>query len=215
MPHPTKSLGLTRDMSRTEAMVLPRPLRLQVGTFHLGSRGVRKLPVFTNDDTRRRFLSLVDSVIAKYHWQLHTFCLMTNHYHLLVETEEPTLSVGMQYLLSRYAQWFDWREAYEGHLFERRFFSREIEGDRDVLATSRYILLNPVRAGICHSAADWKWSSFGATAGTTSAATSRPRLSSWTLDYFGRRNPERARDRFADFIRAGEAEARSRRPGRG
>jgi putative transposase len=193
---------------------LPRPLREQVGTFHLGSRGVRKLPIFTGDDTRRRFLSLVDTVTAKYGWELHTFCLMTNHYHLLIRTEEPTLSVGMQYLLSRYAQWFDWQHGYEGHLFERRFFSREIETDRDFLSTSRYILLNPVRAGICSTAAEWRWSSYAATAGTTPRAAA-PRLSGWTLDYFGRRDPERAQTRFADFIRAGEPEARSMRPARG
>ena len=198
-------------MSRTEEMVLPRPLRVQIGTFHLGSRGVRKLPIFTDDGTRRCFLSLVDTVVDKFHWELHTFCLMTNHYHLLVETKEPTLSLGMQHLLSRYAQWFDWREEYEGHVFERRFFSREVEGDRDLLATSRYILLNPVRAGICNSAADWKWSSYAATVGATPTNASAPRLSRWTLDYFGRRDPGRAHTRFADFIRAGEAEARSKR----
>jgi putative transposase len=194
---------------------LPRPLRDQIGTFHVGSRGVRKLPIFTDDGTRRAFLSLLDRVIDRYRWELHTYCLMTNHYHLLVTTEEPTLSIGTQYLLSRYAQWFDWRHSYEGHVFERRFFSREVESDRDLLATSRYILLNPVRAGICHSAAGWKWSSYGSTAGTTPTAAG-PRLSSWSLDYFGRRDRdrERARVRFADFIRAGEAEARARRPGR-
>jgi putative transposase len=195
---------------------LPRPLRDQVGTFHLGSRGVRKLPVFTDDVTRHRFLSLLDFVTNKYEWELHTFCLMTNHYHLLVTTEEPTLSIGTQYLLSRYAQWFDWRHGYEGHVFERRFFSREVESDRDLLATSRYILLNPVRAGICHSAVEWKWSSYGATTGTAPTAAG-PHLSSWSIDYFGRRDRDRgcARDRFADFIRAGEAEARARRPARG
>jgi putative transposase len=193
---------------------LPRPLREQVGTFHLGSRGVRKLPIFTEDDTRRAFLSLLDRVLDTYQWELHTFCLMTNHYHLLVTTQEPTLSAGMQYLLSRYAQWFDWRHGYEGHVFERRFFSREIETDRDLLSTSRYILLNPVRAGLRWTAAEWRWSSYATTAGTTAAAT-EPGLSNWTLDYFGRRDPERARARFADFVSAGEPEARSRRPGRG
>jgi putative transposase len=192
---------------------LPRPLREQVGIFHVGSRGVRKLPIFTGDDTRRRFLSLLDTVTCKYDWELHTFCLMTNHYHLLLETKEPTLSVGMQQLLSRYAQWFDWEHGYEGHVFERRFFSREIETDRDLLATSRYILLNPVRAGMRHTAAEWQWSSYGVTAGTA-PATAPPRLSEWTLEYLGRRDSERARDGFADFIRAGEAEARSKRPGR-
>ena len=190
---------------------MARPLREQTGIFHLGSRGVRKLPIFTDDGTRRWFLSFLDVVIDRCGWQLHTFCLMTNHYHLLVETKEPTLSAGMQYLLSRYARWFDWRHGCEKHLFERRFFSREIATDRDLLATSRYILLNPVRAGMRHTAAGWEWSSYGVTAGTMST-TAPPRLSHWTLDYFGRRNPERARDRFADFIRAGEAEARSKRP---
>jgi putative transposase len=193
---------------------LPRPLRPQIegGIYHLGSRGVRKLPLYTDDTSRRRFLSLLDLVTAKYHWELHTYCLMTNHYHLLVTTVEPTLSVGMQYLLSNYAQWFDWRHGFEGHVFDRRFFSRVIEDDRDLLATERYILLNPVRAGICSSAADWSWSSYGVTAGAT-PATAGPHLSGWTLDYFGRRDTGQARARFADFIRAGEAAARSRPTG--
>jgi putative transposase len=138
---------------------------------------------------------------------------MTNHYHLLVETVEPTLS-GMQYLLSNYAQWFDSTHDYEGHVFERRFFSRPIETDDDLLGTTRYILLNPVRAGICYTAAQWSWSSYGATVGSASTLTG-PRLSGWTLDHFSRRDSDRARVRFADFIRSGESEARSRRRGQG
>lgn len=194
---------------------MPRPLRVQVeeGVYHLVSRGVRRLPIYTDATSRNKFLSLLDLVTLRYRWELHTYCLMTNHYHLLVTTLDPTLSAGMQYLLSCYAQWFDRRHGYEGHLFERRFSSRTIATDRDFLSTARYILLNPVRAGICDTAADWRWSSYNATAGTT--RTPGPALSDWDLDYFGRRKPEQARERFAAFIRAGEADARATRTRRG
>jgi putative transposase len=212
MPQPAGSLGLTPGHVSQGGDGLPRPLRAQEedGIYHLVSRGVRKLPIYTDAASRHRFLSLLDLVTGKYSWELHTYCLMTNHYHLLVTTLEPTLSAGMQYLVSNYAQWFDWRHGFEGHVFERRFFSRGITTDRDLLSTARYILLNPVRAGICDTAGEWNWSSYHATAGTTPTTTG-PRLSDWTLDYFGRRNSAEARGRFADFIRAGEPEARARR----
>jgi REP element-mobilizing transposase RayT len=173
--------------------------------YHLVSRGVRKLPIYTDDHSRRRFLELLDGVTADYGWELHAYCLMTNHYHLLVTTVEPTLSRGMQYLLSHYAQWFDWRHGYEGHVLERRFYSDEVRTDEHLLTAARYILLNPVRAGLCTSAAEWKWSSYRATIGSTSEG---PRLSHMLPYQFGRRLP-RARERFADFIRAEEALARA------
>ena len=216
MPQPTGSWGLTQGHVSQGGDGLSRPLRPQIegGIYHIGSRGVRKLPIYTDDSSRHHFLSLLDLVTAKYHWELHTYCLMTNHYHLLITTVEPTLSVGMQYLLSNYAQWFDWRNGFEGHVFERRFFSRVIETDRDLLTTLRYILLNPVRAGICDTPAEWRWSSYRATASAEPTWTS-PRLSSWSLDYFGRRDSAQSRSRFADFIRAGEPDARSKRQERG
>jgi putative transposase len=81
---------------------MPRPLRPQVagGIYHLVSRGVRKLPIYTDDESRRRFLGLLDETIGRYEWELHAWCLMTNHFHLLVTTVEPTVSEGMQYLNS-------------------------------------------------------------------------------------------------------------------
>ena len=81
---------------------MPRPLRPQVpgGIYHLVSRGVRKLPIFTDVESRRRFLGLLDETIERYQWELHTWSLMTNHFHLLVTTVEPTVSDGMQYLNS-------------------------------------------------------------------------------------------------------------------
>ncbi|MGZ4420032.1 MAG: transposase [Gaiellaceae bacterium] len=110
---------------------MPCPLRPQVagGIYHLVSRGVRKLPVFTDDESRKRFLGLLDETLERYHWELHSWCLMTNHFHLLVTTVEPTVSDGMQYLNGCYGQWYDWRHGYEGHVFERRFWSQLIESD--------------------------------------------------------------------------------------
>src|SRR3954453_9695130 len=97
---------------------MPRPLRPQVpgGIYHLVSRGVRKLPVFTDDESRRRFLKRLDETLERYQWELHSWCLMTNHFHLLVTTVEPTVSEGMQYLNGCYGQWYDWRHGYEGHV---------------------------------------------------------------------------------------------------
>jgi putative transposase len=174
--------------------------------YHLVSRGVRKLPIYTDALSRRRFLDLLDGVTSEYCWELHAYCLMTNHYHLLVTTVEPTLSAGMQYLLSHYAQWFDWRYDYEGHVLERRFYSAEVTTDQHLLASARYILLNPVRADLCTRAADWRWSSYRATAGLTNEG---PRLCDDLLLYqFGRRLG-RARERFADFINSEEALVRA------
>ena len=81
---------------------MPRPLRPQVagGIYHLVSVGVRKLPIFTDAESRRRFLGLLGETIERYEWELHTWCLMTNHFHLLVTTVEPTVSEGMQHLNS-------------------------------------------------------------------------------------------------------------------
>ena len=181
---------------------MPRPLRPQVasGIYHLVSRGVRKLPVYTDDESRRRFLGLLDETIGRYEWELHAWCLMTNHFHLLVTTVEPTVSEGMQYLNGCYAQWFDWRQGYEGHVFERRFWSALIETDSHLSQVGRYILLNPVRAGLCATATDWQWSSCRKTMGMT---TKGPNLSTMLLYAFGRRL-EICRKRFAAFIREAE-----------
>lgn len=181
---------------------MPRPLRPQVagGIYHLVSRGVRKLPVFTDDESRKRFLGLLDETLERYHWDLHSWCLMTNHFHLLVTTVEPTVSDGMQYLNGCYGQWYDWRHGYEGHVFERRFWSQLIESDGHLHEAARYILLNPVHAGMCATAPDWGWSSYRKTMGMT---TKGPRLSRMLLYEFGRRL-DIARKRFAAFIREAE-----------
>jgi putative transposase len=181
---------------------MPRPLRPQVpgGIYHLVSRGVRKLPIYTDELSRRRFLALLDETCVRYEWEVHAWCQMTNHFHLLVTTVEPTVSEGMQYLNGCYGQWYDWRHGYEGHVFERRFWSTVVGSDWQLYEVARYILLNPVRARLAATAADWEWSSYRKTMGLTEKG---PRLSTMLLHLFGRRL-DRARQTFAAFIREAE-----------
>jgi putative transposase len=184
---------------------LSRPLRVQVegGIYHLCTRGVRKSPIFMEDHDRERFLILLELTARRHNWQLLSYCLMTNHFHLLVMTPEPNVSAGMQYLNGRYAQWFNWRHGYEGHVVERRFYSELVEADEHLAALARYIVLNPVRAGLCGSAGDWRWSSYRA---TVMRVPAMPRIAPWLLSQFGD-DLERAREHFAAFVRSGQPDA--------
>ena len=161
------------------------------------------MPLFYDDRDRERFLGLLEATADRFSWQIHAYCLMTNHFHLLVTTDQANVSAGMQYLNGCYCQWFNWRHGYEGHVVERRFYSVLLKTNEHLLAAARYIVLNPVRAGICRRAADWPWSSYRA---TVAAIMSVPRLSRSLLRLFHRELTQ-ARERFAEFIRAGEPDA--------
>ena len=141
---------------------MPRPPRIQLagGTYHVTSRGNRRQAIFHDDHDRRWFLALRQRVVDRYGWQVLAYSLMTNHFHLLVETPEPTLSVGMQRLKSGYAGYFNERHSLVGHLFQQRFDSRLIESEKHFNKTLNYIALNPVKAGLCVHPAEWPWSSF-------------------------------------------------------
>ena len=142
--------------------LVPRPPRIQLagGIYHVTSRGNRRQAIFHDDNDRRWFLMFRFHVFKRWGWRLHAYCLMTNHFHLLVETPEPNLSSGMQRLKSGYAAYFNERHSLVGHLFQQRFDSRLIESEEHFSETLRYIALNPVRAGLCEHPAQWPWSTF-------------------------------------------------------
>lgn len=155
------------------------------------------MPLFRDDDDRRRFLKLLANLVARRDWTCHGFCLMTTHYHLLVRTPDADLARGMQRLNSCYAQDFNRRHGETGHRFERRYHSVLVETDSHALELLRYFALNPVRAGACLSPADWRWSSYAAVIGRVPAP---PFLAvDWALAYFGA-NRDRARTRFEEFV---------------
>ena len=144
-----------------------RPLRLQAAdtTYHVSTRGNRRGEIVRDDLDRRRFISILRIVVRRRGWICHFYCLLTNHYHLLVTTPEPDIAVGMHALNNLTARTFNKRHGHTGHLFERRYSSAVVKEEGHLLECYRYIALNPVRAGLCSDPADWPWSSYPATIG--------------------------------------------------
>jgi putative transposase len=110
----------------------------------------------------RFLLWLVERAIAKFEWLVHAYCLMPNHYHLLIETPKAGLSRGMQLLNGRYAQAFNAGRRLDGHLFQGRFGSKLVESEGHAIWVNRYVARNPVEAGLAQGPAAWEWSSYGA-----------------------------------------------------
>ena len=146
---------------------MARQLRLEYpgALYHLTARGNEQQPIFHDDVDRQQFLQLFGYEILQQRWRCYAYCLMGNHYHLLVETPESNLSRGMRRLNGSYAQRFNWRHQRVRHLLQGRFKSLVVERETYLLELCRYVVLNPVRAGMVATPADWPWSSYGATAG--------------------------------------------------
>jgi REP element-mobilizing transposase RayT len=146
---------------------MARPLRIEYpgAVYHITGRGNERQGVFLDDIDRIAFLKLVHQVCDRFNWLCHAYCLMTNHYHLLIETIDPTLSRGMRQLNGVYTQAFNRHHGRVGHLFQGRFKAILVEKDAYLLELCRYVVLNPVRANMVQRAEDWKWSSYRATVG--------------------------------------------------
>jgi putative transposase len=138
-------------------MARPPRSRLPDGFFHLTARGVARTAIYRDDDDHRLFLSLVRHVTERWAWSWHALCLMPNHYHFVVETTRAALSEGMHRVNGLYAEAFNAKYRRSGHLFGDRFTARTIEDKAYVRAACRYVVLNPVRAGLCEHAEDWPW----------------------------------------------------------
>lgn len=145
---------------------MSRPLRLQFpgAVYHLTSRGNAGQAIFADARDRTRFLGLLAREVEQQRWRCHAYCLMDNHYHLLIETPEANLSRGMGRLNMTYAQGFNRRHERAGHLFQGRYKAILVERDSHLLELCRYLVLNPVRAGLVAAPGDWPWSSYRATA---------------------------------------------------
>jgi REP-associated tyrosine transposase len=181
------------------ARLVPRSHRLQVagGVFHVTARGNRRQNVFVHPNDYVAFLLLLDGLSRRRGWRGYGYCLLSNHYHLVVETPAPDLSAGMQWLNGRFAQTFNHRHALDGHLFQGRFDSVLVESDSHLLELSRYLALNPVKAGLCSHPRQWRWSSYSAVAGREAP---RPFLAPRrVLQLFGSSVPT-ARARFEEFV---------------
>lgn len=145
---------------------MARPLRLQFpgGIYHVTARGNDRQVIFLDDEDRSRFLIVLASVVTRYRVRCHAYCLMGNHYHLLLETPEGNLSATMRQLNGVYTQRFNRRHERCGHVLQGRFGAELVGRDAHLNEACRYIVLNPVRAGLVSHPGDWAWSSFRATA---------------------------------------------------
>ena len=144
---------------------MARPLRLEFSgaVYHLTARGDRREPIFADEADRFLFLELLGKEIRQQGWILYAYCLMDNHYHLLLETPEPTLVRGMRRLNGVYTQAFNRRHQQVGHLLQGRYKAILVDKDSYLMELCRYIVLNPVRAKMVAAVKDWPWSSYLAT----------------------------------------------------
>jgi putative transposase len=128
------------------------------GFFHVTARGVFGARIFRDDDDRRRFVEFLGRCIETYSWACYAYCLMSTHYHLVLEARRGDLSRGVQYLNGRHAQVFNHRHKRYGALFAERFSCRGIESEDYLYDACAYVILNPVKAGLCERVEDWPWS---------------------------------------------------------
>ncbi len=152
---------------------MSRPIRIEFsGAFyHVTARGNRRESIFDDDIDREKFLEINGQVIEDFNWICHAYCLMTNHYHLVIETPDGNLSKGMRQLNGVFTQTSNHRHQRGGHLFQGRYKSILVDADAYLLELIRYVVLNPVRAVMVDHPRMWRWSSYNAMIGETPAPT--------------------------------------------
>jgi len=184
---------------------MSRPLRLEWpgGLYHVTARGDRREPIVEDDGDRQAWVELLGDTCLRCNWRVHAWCLMTNHYHLLLEVPEGNLSIGMRQLNGVWSQQFNRRHGRVGHVFQGRFKAIAVERETYLLELARYVVLNPVRAEMVADAADYRWSSYGATIGAPHGDEAAEWFEAdWLLAQFSARRAE-AVARYIDFVRAG------------
>jgi len=181
---------------------MARPLRIEYpgAVYHITSRGNEKKPVYKDDQDRKNFLFILDKVNKRYHWLCHAYCLMDNHFHLLIETPEGNLSIGMRQLNGVYTQAFNKRHRRVGHLFQGRYKAILIQKDSHLLEVCRYVVQNPVRAGLAEDPGQWRWSSYGATEGREKPSSCL--TTSWVLGQFSSKRRKAERE-YREYVHRG------------
>ncbi|MEW8692871.1 MAG: transposase, partial [Candidatus Thiodiazotropha endolucinida] len=157
--------------------------------------------IYLDDADRELYLIVLGEVCERFNWVIHAYCLMDNHYHLLIETPDGNLSKGMRHLNGVYTQRFNRCHMRVGHVFQGRYKAIIVQKESYLLELARYIVLNPVRAGMVRSAREWPWSSYRSTAGQVQ---SPPWLNcDWLLSAFSRRRDEAIKG-YREFVSAGK-----------
>ena len=181
---------------------MPRRPRIIVpdAIYHVAPIGNDGRGIVVDDHDRVRLLALIERAARQHRWIILGYCLMTNHFHLLLRVGESGLSAGMQAILGDYARFWNRRHGHAGHLFRNRFSMVDVLSERHLLASVRYIDLNPVRAGMRSNPEDWPWSSYRSHVGLDHG----PRFLSLSdfLPLFGS-TPAQARRAYRRFVQEG------------
>jgi REP element-mobilizing transposase RayT len=182
---------------------MARPLRIQFpgGVYHVTARGNGRQTLFVDDVDHEHFLDVLADVVAQYHLLCHAYCLMANHYHLLLETPDANLSRAMRQINGLFARYFNRRYERPGHVLQGRFHAQVVDRDAYLREACRYIVLNPVRAGLVAHPRDWAWSSYRATAGEIPAPAFL--TVDWLLSLGHASSRADARRRYTRFVIAG------------
>jgi len=181
---------------------MARPLRVQFegALYHVTSRGNARDDIVEDDRDRHAFLECLGTVVQRFHWLCHAYCLMDNHYHLVIETPEANLSKGMRQLNGIYTQRYNRRHRSVGHLFQGRYKAILIQKESHLQEVCRYVVLNPVRAKAVAKVEDWTWSSYRGTAGLSDRP---PWLTvDWVLRQFDTAR-QQAAQHYRRFVREG------------
>lgn len=181
---------------------MSRPLRIEFAgaLYHLTSRGDGREAIFLDDVDRRLFLDVMSTAAPDCNWIIHAYCLMDNHYHLVVETPDGNLAKGMRQLNGVYTQRFNRQHGRVGHVFQGRYKAIIVQKETHLLELARYVVLNPVRAGMVGAPEQWAWSSYCATVGLCDAP---PWLTIDGLLAAFSAQPGQARARYGAFVAAG------------
>jgi putative transposase len=184
---------------------MARPLRIQYdgALCHITSRGNARKAIYRDEEDRRIFLDILFNVNKRYNWICHAYCLMNNHYHLIIETPDGNLSKGARQLNGVYTQKYNRRHHKVGHIFQGRYKAILIEKESHLLEVCRYVVLNPVRAKAVTRPEEWRWSSYR---GTSGMEKPHPCLTTdWILGQFGTRKGQ-AEKKYREFVEAGKGE---------
>jgi len=185
---------------------MARPLRLEFpgALYHVTSRGDGRKDAYVDDSDRESWLDVLGEACERFNWMVHAYCLMTNHYHVLLETPDGNLSRGMRQLNGVYTQRFNRANGRVGHLFQGRYKAVIVQKDAYLMELARYIVLNPVRARMVRSAREWPWSSYRATAGQKACPAWLSR--DWLLAAFARKLSV-AENAYRAFVSQGRGQA--------
>lgn len=175
-------------------------IRTPDGVYHVTTHGDGDMMIFEGSSEKWRLLDLLADTAKEFDWAMYAWCVMGNHYHFLLKTPDDNLSEGMHHINMSYGEWYNKSQGRHGHVFQDRFFSILITQDSHLLEASRYVVLNPLRAGVVSAPQEWPWSSYSTAA--LGAPSRVPLQDGELMGMFGWQGAE-SRELYREFVHAG------------